>query len=62
MVVTDPWDHILIDKEAEKKWNFSLKESLSRSQRRKLLESYNVVLTVNNAVDVLKGTLIIRLP
>lgn len=55
MVFVDPWEHILIDKEAEKKWNFSLKASLARSQRSKLLENYIVILTVSNAVDVLKG-------
>lgn len=54
-VVTDPWEHILTDKEAEKKWKFSLRESLNRSQKAKLFEGYYVHLVVNNAVDVLKG-------
>lgn len=54
---TDPWDYILIDNDAENKWNFSLQESLARSQRKKLLENHNIVLAVNNATDVLKGIL-----
>lgn len=51
----DPWDYILEDKEAEKKWNFSLRESLNRSSKNKLLENYTFQLIVNNAADVLKG-------
>lgn len=52
---TDPWNYILQDKEAEKKWDFSLRKSLNRSNRNKLLEGYSFQLVVNNAADVLKG-------
>lgn len=51
----DPWDYILEDKEAERNWSFSLKESLERSKNKKLLEEYTVVLAVSEAVDVLRG-------
>lgn len=51
----DPWDHLLLDKEAETKWKFSLKESLMRGQATKLLADYHVHLIVSNMIDVLKG-------
>ncbi|KAF2883431.1 hypothetical protein ILUMI_22741 [Ignelater luminosus] len=50
----DPWDYILEDEEAERNWDFSLKESLERSKNKKLLEEYTVLLAVSEAVDVLK--------
>ncbi|XP_060522251.1 uncharacterized protein LOC132699503 isoform X2 [Cylas formicarius] len=53
----DPWDYILRDQEAEKKWNFSLEESLNRSMRMKLLEDYTFQLMVTTAADVLKGAI-----
>lgn len=55
-LTADPWDNILVDKEAETKWNFSLRESLKRSQTQRILQGYNVHLIVNNAADVLKGS------
>ncbi|XP_044265612.1 transcriptional regulator ATRX [Tribolium madens] len=56
-VFVDPWDYILEDKEAEKKWKFSLRESLNRSSKKKLLENHSFQLIVNNAADVLKGAI-----
>ncbi|XP_045483190.1 titin homolog [Harmonia axyridis] len=53
----DPWDFILVDKEAEKKWNFSLKTSLERSSETKLFEGYTFQLLVTSAQDVLKGAI-----
>ncbi|KAJ3648097.1 hypothetical protein Zmor_019932 [Zophobas morio] len=53
----DPWDHILVDKEAEKKWKFSLKESLKRSSDAKLLQNYTFQVIVNNGADVIKGAI-----
>lgn len=61
MFFLDPWDYILIDKEAEKKWNFSLKTSLERSLQAKLFEGYTFQLLVTNALDVLKGIVSISL-
>ncbi|CAG9766477.1 unnamed protein product [Ceutorhynchus assimilis] len=53
----DPWDYILTDPEAEKKWSFSLKQSLTQSRDLQLLRSYNFFIQVTNAVDVLKGAI-----
>jgi hypothetical protein len=53
----DPWNYILVDREAEKKWSFSLRESLNRSTKTKLLENHTFQLIVNNAADVLKGAI-----
>ncbi|EFA05925.2 uncharacterized protein LOC103313737 [Tribolium castaneum] len=53
----DPWDYILQDKEAEQKWKFSLRESLKRSSKKKLLENHSFQLIVNNAADVLKDAI-----
>ncbi|XP_044745438.1 putative leucine-rich repeat-containing protein DDB_G0290503 [Coccinella septempunctata] len=53
----DPWDFILVDKEAEEKWDFSLKTSLERSLQAKLFEGCTFQLLVTNAVDVLKGAI-----
>lgn len=55
MTKIDPWENILRDDEAEKKWNFSLRESLNRSLNEKLLENYLFLLIVNSAEDVLRG-------
>lgn len=54
-VVLDPWDFILLDKQAESKWDFSLRESITRANNEKLLSTYTFQLMVNNAADVLKG-------
>lgn len=53
----DPWDFILQDNEAEEKWKFSLKESLRRSQKDRLLEPYSVQVTTTHATDVLKNVI-----
>ncbi|XP_066249372.1 fap1 adhesin-like [Euwallacea similis] len=53
----DPWDYILTDPEAEQKWDFSLRESLNRSQAKKLFNSYSFHIQVTAGVDVLKGTI-----
>nr|XP_023013616.1 formin-J-like [Leptinotarsa decemlineata] len=53
----DPWDYILVDIEAEIKWQFSLKESLTRAANNKLLANYTFQLMVTNAADVLKGAI-----
>ncbi|KAL3285544.1 hypothetical protein HHI36_000074 [Cryptolaemus montrouzieri] len=53
----DAWDYILIDKEAERKWNFSLRTSLERSLQEKLFEGYTFQLLVTTALDVLKGAI-----
>lgn len=45
----------MVDKEAERKWGFSLKESLIRASNKKLLDSHIFQLIVSNAADVLKG-------
>ncbi|XP_030766566.1 mediator of DNA damage checkpoint protein 1-like isoform X2 [Sitophilus oryzae] len=53
----DPWDYILHDTEAEKKWKFSLKESLNKSKDHKLLENHHFLIQVITAVDVLRGAI-----
>ncbi|XP_018321969.1 uncharacterized protein LOC108734791 [Agrilus planipennis] len=53
----DPWDYILTDDEAQQKWNFSLMESLNRSNKKKLLEEYVFQLCVTTATDVLKSAI-----
>ncbi|KAJ8929200.1 hypothetical protein NQ314_018149 [Rhamnusium bicolor] len=53
----DPWDFILIDKDAETKWNFSLKESISKAANEQLLVNYSFHLLVSKATDVLKGAI-----
>ncbi|CAG9860682.1 unnamed protein product [Phyllotreta striolata] len=53
----DPWDCILVDKEAEEKWDFSLKESLRRAVNKPLLSNYSFKLMVATAADVLKGAI-----
>ncbi|KAG5874477.1 hypothetical protein JTB14_009200 [Gonioctena quinquepunctata] len=53
----DPWDHILIDKDAETKWDFSLTESIKRAANKKLLANYTFHLMVSTAADVLKGAI-----
>ncbi|XP_057654533.1 uncharacterized protein LOC130892869 isoform X1 [Diorhabda carinulata] len=53
----DPWDYILVDEEAEKKWEFSLKESLIKADKGKLLAGYVFQLMTNTATEVLKGAI-----
>ncbi|CAH1984648.1 unnamed protein product [Acanthoscelides obtectus] len=53
----DPWDYILVDKDAESKWKFSLKESLERASKKKLFENYVFQIMTTNAADVLKGAI-----
>ncbi|KAJ8925840.1 hypothetical protein NQ315_009692 [Exocentrus adspersus] len=53
----DPWDYILLDEDAEAKWNFSLRESITRASQEKLFANYTFQIMVNNAADVLKGAI-----
>lgn len=53
--ISDPWDYILTDQQAEDKWQFSLKESLKRGKDKKLLADYTFNIQVTSAADVLKG-------
>lgn len=46
-----------MDKEAETKWNFSLKDSISRATQRKLLGDYIFHVMATSGTDVLKGNL-----
>jgi len=38
-------DFIIIDKDAERKYKFQLKESLKQARAKRLLEGYNVLVT-----------------
>lgn len=41
----DPWQHIIIDRESEKKWGFNLKTTLKTSQKSLLLSDFKVFAT-----------------
>ena len=41
----DPWKYLVADKEAEKKWGFSLGTSLVTASKSKLLDGYKVFAT-----------------
>lgn len=45
MNFSDPWKHLVEDKEAEKKWGFSLQNSLTAASKDKLLDGYKVFAT-----------------
>ncbi|XP_050295877.1 mediator of DNA damage checkpoint protein 1 isoform X2 [Anthonomus grandis grandis] len=53
----DPWEHILTDPEAEKKWDFSLKESLNRSRNQKILMGYTFVNQCQDKAEPLKAAI-----
>ncbi|CAH0551523.1 unnamed protein product [Brassicogethes aeneus] len=53
----DPWNFILEDQEAEAKWDFKLKESITRGLNNKMLTNHVFQLIVSNAQDVLKGAI-----
>jgi len=43
----DPWKYLLQDKEAEKKWGFSLENSLTSASKNQLLDGFKVFATSN---------------
>ncbi|XP_049539601.1 mediator of DNA damage checkpoint protein 1-like isoform X1 [Anopheles darlingi] len=43
----DPWQHILLDRESEKRYKFDLRKTLLRAQKSKLLSGYTVFVTSN---------------
>ena len=59
--ILDPWRYLVQDEEAEKKWNFLLKLSLSNASKTKLLDGYNVFATssVLPSPKDLKGTVFV---
>ena len=54
----DPWKYLVQDKEAEKKWGFTLQNSLLTASKTKLLDGYKVFATssVLPSPKELKGT------
>uniref|UniRef100_A0A2M4BBB4 PAX-interacting protein 1 n=1 Tax=Anopheles marajoara TaxID=58244 RepID=A0A2M4BBB4_9DIPT len=43
----DPWQHILLDRESEKRYKFDLRKTLLKAQTTKLLSGYTVFVTSN---------------
>ncbi|XP_050096486.1 mediator of DNA damage checkpoint protein 1-like isoform X2 [Anopheles aquasalis] len=43
----DPWQHILLDRESEKRYKFDLHQTLLKAQQAKLLSGYTVFVTSN---------------
>ncbi len=41
-IPSDPWKHILVDDESEKKWGFKLNASLTQAAKEPLLRGYKV--------------------
>lgn len=48
----DPWDHLLLDEKAEKKFQFNLNDSLSTAKTGLLLDGYTVVVTKSVPSDM----------
>ena len=38
----DPWPHLVVDAEAEKKWSFDLRSALRNNESRRLLDGFSV--------------------
>lgn len=51
-------DFIIVDKDAERKYKFQLKESLAKAKAKRLLDGYNVLVTpsVKPGPQEMKGT------
>lgn len=61
MYFVDVNDFIIVDKDAERKYRFRLKESLARAQANRLLNGYNVLVTpsVKPGPKDMKGSFIV---
>lgn len=59
----DANDFLIVDKDAERKYQFQLKESLAKAKTKKLLEGYNVLVTpsVKPGPQEMKGSILLIL-
>lgn len=62
-VILDANDFLIVDKDAERKYQFKLKESLAKAKTKKLLDGYNVLVTpsVKPGPQEMKGNILLIL-
>lgn len=62
-VFLDVNDFLIVDKDAERKYKFQLKESLAKAKTKKLLDGYNVLVTpsVKPGPQEMKGSILLIL-
>lgn len=47
LIILDPWDYLLKDKEGEVKFEVNLEDALKRAANTRLLLDYNILVTAN---------------